>query len=691
MLFNGNFEAGWSDESSHQVLIIPESGNFFFSEVGNIHTPPGWITWYYHIEGDLAQPEVRDAWKANDQRRVHEGEKAILFFTFGRRHRGGFLQQVEVEDGATYELSVYAHAWSNHKDKGNPEGFPHPDDPFWSEGAGYDIVSWKPSDVPQEDTGIPQIDAKRNFRFCVGIDPTGGINPAAQTVVWGKERHNYNEYTEPITVRAMAYGQTITVFLRTSTVWEFKHNDAYFDEATLVKIVSPEPESGRGSPRTQYARTYVLMSPTMGVDMVQAAAQATWKEERLTIGGSADDAGIGDLDERYIIACNPGDWPGNLAEFYGIHYPGVHYMEIEADSPVGLVTLLAKDNRHYRVVPGPESLPPPPSPPPPPEPPPTGWMEPISLHVQQPTAKDGYGDLEFVRDVKPAVIKTVFFMEHHRLYKQVSPDTITVYRQFTDHQGQFWEQSDLRQGAREFLYTFLDSLQVNREWVDAVEGLNEIGIACGNPDGIERQVEFECWFAEALKEEGSPAAPCLLAVPVGNPEHAPSGEVELMIPAARKVIEQGGYLNYHGYHRVHNGQVDPPWDEGNWLHFAGRSMASWDPIFNAHDLYPQYILGEAGAFFDAIAGWKHHNVFNGDFNAYGQSLLEMRDHINAWNAEHGGRCRGVTLFTYRNPGDDWKYYNLYGYLSQLTELLIGNSAGDRLTHHKDMAWYYGEK
>jgi hypothetical protein len=97
-----------------------------------------------------------------------------------------------------------------------------------------------------------------------------------------------------------------------------------------------EHDSVRGRPRVQYARTYVLLPPRAGEAWAQAVVDATWSKHRWTIGSSADDAGIGDLDRRVVVAINPGEWPSDLEVFFETYYPGVVYRAIEADSPEAL-------------------------------------------------------------------------------------------------------------------------------------------------------------------------------------------------------------------------------------------------------------------------------------------------------------------------------------------------------------------
>lgn len=416
LLQNGGFEADWGEEKSHRCIIFPHNQEAYETDVGNIFTPPGWLTWFRHRPGTWDQPEVRDAWATHDSRRVHGGQKAILLFTFYRKHDAGFLQQVQVTPGTRLRLTAWAHAWSNWQDG------PHPDDPRWSEGPGYDAGFALEGEVSGDDW--------RNFTFYVGIDPTGGTDPYASTVVWNRGAHIYNEHAQLPAVEATAQTGTVTVFLRSKTLWAYKHNDAYWDDVELIAVdedgtpqvrLSYEPASPRvgdtvtvearslsaltdvhmvvrqpsgaelgqgalavgrdgdwhtwtvttaslsevgtheidfsaaggvaatatftsasagpterGQPREQYARTYVLLPPDAGEAWALEAVDATWDQHRYTIGGSADDAGIGDLDVRRVIAVNPGKWSGDLQAFFEEYYPGVEYIPVEASTPAEL-------------------------------------------------------------------------------------------------------------------------------------------------------------------------------------------------------------------------------------------------------------------------------------------------------------------------------------------------------------------
>jgi hypothetical protein len=99
----------------------------------------------------------------------------------------------------------------------------------------------------------------------------------------------------------------------------------------------------RGHPRTQYERTYVLLPPNAHATWARAVVQGAWDEKRYTVGGSADDAGIGDLDVRRVIAINPQEWNGSLEAFFEQYYPGITYKPITAATPAELAQKLASE------------------------------------------------------------------------------------------------------------------------------------------------------------------------------------------------------------------------------------------------------------------------------------------------------------------------------------------------------------
>jgi hypothetical protein len=524
ILRNGGFEADWGEEESHRCLIFPEGDDPYEKEVGNIFVPPGWVFWFYHDPGQFDQPEGRDSWKEKAPERVRSGEKAYMWFTFNRCHDAGLFQRVPVGAGTHVRFTAWMHAWSNGlsvEDGGKPSNG------RWSDGAGFDQVAWEAGTLPH-DTGDKIKDAKPNFTFQVGIDPQGGTDPFADAVVWGQGYHIYNGYVQELAVEADAESEEVTVFVRSRTLWAFKHNDAYIDDAALVVLdpgeeppevrlthrpvdvklgervtiearcltflsdpalvvqqpsgqalnvedvatgedgewftwtyftsatqnpgnhvftftaaggvrvsatfncaptvrldhwpagpqvgeevtlearsltaltnvrlavtqpsgatlpvgdvivghdgnwhtwtygLAPAKHEGehtadfsaeggvhvtttisyqaadvgeRGDPRVQYERTYVLLPPAADASWALAVVKATWNQRHYTIGGSADDAGIGNLDARRVIAVNPQEWPDDLRAFFDKHYPGIEYTSVQAETPDELVQKLER-------------------------------------------------------------------------------------------------------------------------------------------------------------------------------------------------------------------------------------------------------------------------------------------------------------------------------------------------------------
>lgn len=115
----------------------------------------------------------------------------------------------------------------------------------------------------------------------------------------------------------------------------------YLDYDTAPEALPPP---ALGAPRVQYPRSYILIPPPAGIEWVEAVLRATWDRYRVTVGGSADDAALGDLDRRRVIAVNPEGWPGDLGDWYATNYPGVEYRPIRAPNPAALDVLLRGTN-----------------------------------------------------------------------------------------------------------------------------------------------------------------------------------------------------------------------------------------------------------------------------------------------------------------------------------------------------------
>lgn len=548
MLINKNFEADWGSESSHKCYIFKPDHTHYEADIGNIFTPPGWITWFYHDPNTFDQPEVRDAWKSGDPRRVHSGEKAILLFTFDRKHLGGFLQQVPTSIGTRLRFSAYAHAWSNHNDH---KVSPHPNDPRWSEGkplVGYNEVILYEEDIPPLN-GQPQNDAIGNIQFAVGVDPTGGIDPFGEYVVWGEPGYSYNRHHRIPEVEAVAQSDSVTVFLRSTTLWAFRHNDAYWDTADLAATEVPPPPppkcDHRGLPRIQYRRNYILLPPSASEHWINALSNG-WDQYRATIGGSADDAGIGDLDERNVIAINSNEWGDNLEAFYTEHYPGVVYYPVETI----LDNVAADVDKVLGQIETEE-------PPPPPPPPPPDDAVRIGLHLQ-----GGASGIWQFYDATQSTVLKAFWWEAVLDAVTHNPNIVFVGRHWLAHQEPFVFASDKTKAANDFIDLFrpsLISVAAQSPVPVYVCGLNE-EIPSFNPYKLDHIIRFEMAFCDAVRQAHPNTYPCTFTAAVGNPHES---EFELLLPLAQKCQETDGLFNYHCF----SSDTDIMTSEG-WINIA---------------------------------------------------------------------------------------------------------------------------
>jgi len=740
VIFSEEFESG---QWTHDVKIFPIGEPPYETQVGNIFTPKGWLAWFLHDPGTWDQPEGRSCWTQNDPRRIHGGTGAYLLFWFWRHGDGGLMRQAQVEPGTKLHFTAWAHAWSNTSLPGHEACC---DDGLCSCGVDRDVVAIPLSGLP-EPSGDPWEDAVGNSVFSVGIDPTGGTDPFAATVEWGDAYAIYNGYAQQLGAETVAQNSTVTVFLRHTTKWAFKHNDGYWDDVTLESMEAPP----------SYESTMLVLPQTATPKQLQEIFTLAYPNRR-TFGFSHDDAGH--LNGTAVLYNIPDEERFDYLHFYTTYYPAVtvefaytsdweepplppsdlllwqcnslwkdekiagsgcpltlcqtgcwvtdcamaqRFFSIKADATPhtanqalgaaggfsGCNTLWSamktalglevfesttddakaqawldggyvcfaevepSDYQHFVLVtkcqagrfwmhdpyknvegwldeyyPGAESwrlvcpfeeaLPPI-----------QGSL--VSLHLQQMVP----GALEFIARIGPSVVK-IFQLENARAIKAASPNTKVVLRYYTSDQNL---SGDLAERAREYVHSFEDSLRTNAEWIDYVESYNE-EIPTNNNDKTKLAVEFDCRFADALMGLGLPVAPVLLCVPVGNPSHT-GGEIELMLPAVEKVIQYNGALGYHAYGLAANKSNL----NNNWEYYAGRALEGWDPVFRAHGLYPKYIFGECGAFADCSTGWRAAACLGEDWPLYLAQLTEFNNRIKAWNAAHGNRCLGGTIFT----------------------------------------------
>jgi hypothetical protein len=224
LLKNPGFEGSWwrRTHSGQEFgeIFVPEHWVAFWKEDKVVPHDPSNPVGYGRPEMHLINREPPYL----DPLRIRSGGKGLKFFTFYRIHMAGIYQRVEgIQPGTRLSALAWAHAWSTVED-----------DPKLSDGVGRTAYYVLASEYNKTD-------AVRNFTFSVGIDPKGGTDPWSDQVIWGEGAHIYNAFGQIPTLEVTAESDAVTVFVRSSVLWPFKHCDAYVDDIELTAVSSPKP------------------------------------------------------------------------------------------------------------------------------------------------------------------------------------------------------------------------------------------------------------------------------------------------------------------------------------------------------------------------------------------------------------------------------------------------------------------
>ena len=294
LLTNPSFEDGWADLTGS--IQEPNEWSFTWSE--GKPTYDGWFT----QAPELVHKSRRELPSNEHSLYIKDGDWCVKIFASYKAMDTELSQDVVLEDG-TYEFVINVY---------------------------NDTFVWENGKIPPG----PNTEAlKRASRVGLFID---------DQEIWFDEKNVSDWYLCGHELRAtfdVEMGSHI-VGIKLWNPWPIDNNGYFLDKFSLTRIGDVPKPSGRGKPRVQYDRTYILIPPDYDQEWALAAVNARWDTHRNTIGGSADDAGIGDLDYRTIIAVNPQHWPGDLEKFYDEHYPGVEYVPVLADTPSELYVKL---------------------------------------------------------------------------------------------------------------------------------------------------------------------------------------------------------------------------------------------------------------------------------------------------------------------------------------------------------------
>jgi hypothetical protein len=161
-------------------------------------------------------PEYKRAWCRDKPKnmRVHSEHSAQQLFTFHGTHIGGVYQRVGgITPGTRLRFTIWGSAWAGG------------------------------SDNPEESKGGGPMHMK------IGIDPKGGTNAWSSSIVWSGEGNPLDTWVA-FAVEATAAGDKVTVFTHSAPEYPSKHNDVYWDDASLIAIAAPAtPKPPTNTPR----------------------------------------------------------------------------------------------------------------------------------------------------------------------------------------------------------------------------------------------------------------------------------------------------------------------------------------------------------------------------------------------------------------------------------------------------------
>ncbi len=196
--------SGFEGPFNKQCCQTDLSKYFPGTPIDEVQVAAGWLGWWVENPSDPLwhRPEWREAnCGAVCANRIHSGGNAQKYFTFYSVHEAGMYQQVAgITPGTRLRFSVWMQGWSTNENYGSSGG--------------------------QSSMGMR-----------VGIDPFGGTNPFAASVVWSPVQESYDTWTQ-FTVEAVAANNRVTVFTRSRPDYPLQHNDVYVDDASLIVVGS---------------------------------------------------------------------------------------------------------------------------------------------------------------------------------------------------------------------------------------------------------------------------------------------------------------------------------------------------------------------------------------------------------------------------------------------------------------------
>lgn len=238
LLVNPGFEGLYTKQCCENTTQFQAN-----TPIERVQVAYGWTAWWiepgdsYPNQCSGCTPYSRPEYRYSTL--IHSGSSSQQYFTTYSIHEAGLYQRVSgVAPGQKLRFSAHILAYSS---KDNP------------------------------------------WQIRVGIDPGGGVNPYASSVVWGPSYSFSNGAWILYSAEAVAQSSTITVFTYTRPSWAFESNSVYVDDASLTVVGESAP--GTGGPTSSAcvlssSSSGSVVSPCDTTTAASAAGGATYTVQR---------------------------------------------------------------------------------------------------------------------------------------------------------------------------------------------------------------------------------------------------------------------------------------------------------------------------------------------------------------------------------------------------------------------------
>lgn len=276
------------------------------------------------------------------------------------------------------------------------------------------------------------------------------------------------------------------------------------------------------------------------------------------------------------------------------------------------------------------------------------------LHLQSPALNWP----QCLQHLAPGTVNKFFQTEACSEAKAIRPDCKTIKRYHVEHQNEFLDAPDKEEAARVFFSRFVDgTFRQHAPNVDYIESLNEIYA----PDAA-TQAKAMAWDIAALKVWKSEYRidPAYQHIKLIAANIAVGNDAPVAVAAA--CVQYDGVMGYHPYVPV-KGKVILP---GEYPYYSGR-WEVLDAKYKAAGHSVKWMFTETGAVgyrtpgvhLNGEDGWRHADVYNGDFEAWLQMWAYWLTKVKAWNSANGNRVLGWQVFTSnQDPNTEWKWFEL---------------------------------